>query len=68
MLMQNLPPKCMAVENFSSKKSKIADSRHLENWKIAVSYDDAEWFSQSHRLSPIHHLGFKKITLTSQCT
>ena len=31
----------------------MADSRHLENRKVAICHNDAEWVSQAHRSSAI---------------
>jgi len=52
-----------AVKNFNLHfaNSETTDSRHLENWKSAVSQDDVKRVSQVYRPSAI--LDFKKWTI-----
>jgi len=44
MMTNNVSLKCMAVKNFNFK----IPSRHLDNRKIVISHDDAEWVSEEY--------------------
>jgi len=43
-MTNNVSLKCMAVKNFNFK----IPSRHLDNRKIVISHDDAEWVSEEY--------------------
>jgi len=43
-MTNNVSLKCMTVKNFNFK----IPSRHLDNQKIVISHDDAEWVSEEY--------------------
>jgi len=56
----------MAVKNFNFKIPEMADSRHLENRKIAKFYDDTERISQACRPSAV--LDCQNVIFNWHCT